>query len=148
MVALTEEPVRPEESTPFIAPPKSLAETGIDFGQIVDLSVKTLRVGGRLTAGELAKRLALPFTILGPLITFLKSEKLLELTGATSLSEQMHEFALTEKGYAKAKEAQDRSFYVGPTPVPLNEYVRKVKEQSLKNIEVNPTGVSNALSGL
>jgi predicted ATPase with chaperone activity len=148
LVALVEEPTKPEESTPFVAPPKSLADTGIDFGQIVDLSLKTLRVGGRLTAGELAKRIALPFTILAPLITFLKSEKLVELTGATSLSEQMHEFALTDKGYEKAREAQDRSYYVGPTPVPLNEYVRKVEEQSLKNIVVNPPAVFNALSGL
>lgn len=148
LVALVEEPAKSEDSPAFIAPPKSLEETGIDFGQIVDLSLKTLRVGGRLTAGELARRLALPFTILGPLITFLRSEKLVELTGAASLSEQMHEFALTDKGADKAKEAYDRSFYVGPAPVPLAQYVSRVEQQSLKNIAVSPPAVFDALSGL
>ncbi len=143
-----EKPESAARATPFRPQPTSLAETGIDFGQMIDLALKTMRFGGRLSGGELANRMGLPFVILEPLFSFLKREKLMEVVGAGSISEQLHEYALSDKGYEKATEAIDRNQYVGPAPVPLKEYIEVVKQQSVRKISVPPDVVYGALSDL
>src|SRR5690348_4892768 len=99
-----QKPVEAPRATPFRPQPADLGETGIDFGQLVDLALKTMRYSGRLSSGELANRMGLPFVILEPLFSFLKREKLMEVVGAGSISEQLHQYALSDKGYEKATE--------------------------------------------
>ncbi|HWC30894.1 MAG TPA: ATP-binding protein [Dehalococcoidia bacterium] len=110
--------------------------------------MKTLRYGGRLSGGELANRLRIPYQVAEGSIAFLKREKLVEVVGANGLVEQQYEYALSDKGYEKATEALDRNQYVGPAPVTLREYVRVVKQQSVRNVKVTPELVNEALSDL
>jgi predicted ATPase with chaperone activity len=143
-------PERTEAATPslFRPQPKTVEETGIDFAQLVDLCLKTLRHGGRLSGGELANRLKLVYQVAETPIAFLKREKLIEVVGAQGLVEQQYEYTLSDKGYEKATEALERNQYVGPAPVPLREYIAIVKQQSVRNVKVTPSRVNEALSDL
>ncbi len=143
-------PERTDAGTPalFRPQPKTIEETGIDFAQHVDLCLKTLRYGGRLSGGELANRLKLSYQVAEGTIAFLKREKLIEVVGAQGLVEQQYEYTLSDKGYEKATEALDRNQYVGPAPVTLREYVKVVKQQSVRNVKVTPDRVNEALSDL
>ena len=132
----------------FRSQPSSLDETGIDFAQHVDLHLKTFRYGGRLAGGEVASRLRLSYKVTEVVLAFLKREKLIEVVGSPGIVEQQYEYALTDKGYEKATEALDRNQYVGPTPVPLREYVAIVKNQSVRRATVTPEAVHAALSDL
>jgi predicted ATPase with chaperone activity len=132
----------------FRPQPDSIEATGIDFSQLIDLTLKTLRYGGRLAGGELARRLRLPYTVVDALLAFLRREQLIEVAGAQGIVEQQYEYALTDKGYEKATEALERNQYVGPVPVPLQEYVEVVRAQSVRSVSVTPDGVHSSLADL
>jgi predicted ATPase with chaperone activity len=136
------------ESTLFRPQPNSVEETGIDFSQHVDLCLKTLRYGGRLSGREIAGRMHLPYQVLSDVLAFLKREKLIEVVGAQGIIEQQYEYMLSDKGYEKATEALERNQYVGPVPVPLHEYVEVVKQQSVRKVKITPEIVYSALSDL
>ena len=139
-------PVR--EITPFQPQPKTIEDTGIDTAQCIDLILKTLRYGGRLSGGEVANRLKLPYKVIEGGIGFLKREKLIEVVGATGVVEQQYEYALSDKGYEKATEALERNQYVGPAPVPLRDYVIVARRQAVRGVSVTPDQVYGALSDL
>jgi len=140
------QPVR--DSIPFRPQPRTIEEAGIDAAQCVDLILKTLRYGGRLSGGEVANRLKLGYKVIEGGIAFLKREKLIEVVGANGVVEQQYEYALSDKGYEKATEALDRNQYVGAAPVPLRDYVKVVNQQSVRRATITPDGVRNALADL
>jgi hypothetical protein len=137
-----------EPETPFQPQPNSVEETGIDFGQLLDLCVKTVYYGGRPSARQISNRMALPFPVVESLLTFLKREQFLEVVGTSGLGEQQYQYALTSRGQEKAIEALDRNQYVGPTPVPFERYAQVVLEQSVRKIRVDAQAVDSALSDL
>jgi predicted ATPase with chaperone activity len=141
-----ETPLR--DIAPFRPQPKTIEETGIDTAQCIDLILKTLRYGGRLSGGEVASRLKLPYKVIEGGIGFLKREKLIETVGANGVVEQQYEYALSDKGYEKATEALERNQYVGPAPVPLRDYVKVVKQQAVRAVSISPDRVYDALSDL
>ncbi|HXH21458.1 MAG TPA: ATP-binding protein [Dehalococcoidia bacterium] len=134
--------------TPFRPQPNSVEETGIDFGQLLDLCVKTIYYGGRPSARTISSRMAMPFPIVENLLTFLKREQYIEVVGSSGIGEQQYQYALTSRGQEKAVEALERNQYVGPAPVPFEEYVEVVLEQSVRKIRVDATVVERALSEL
>ena len=134
--------------TIFRPQPWTIEETGLDAAQCFDLTLKTLRYGGRLSGGEIATRLRLSFKVIEGLLNFLKREKLIETVGAGGVVEQQYEYSLTDKGYEKATEALERNQYVGPAPVSLRDYVAVVKRQSVRQAKVTPDGVYGALADL
>lgn len=142
----SEKPVR--DSVPFRPQPKTVEDTGIDASQCIDLILKTLRFGGRLSGGEIANRMKLPYKVVEGGIGFLKREQLIEVAGANGLVEQQYEYTLADKGYVKASEALERNQYVGPAPVSLREYVQIVKQQAVRGVSITPGQVYGALSDL
>jgi len=136
------------ESIPFRPQPKTVEESGLDTSQCIDLILKTLRFGGRLSGGEIANRMKFPYRVIEGGIAFLKREQLIEVAGANGVVEQQYEYTLSDKGYVKASEALDRNQYVGAAPVPLREYVEVVKQQAVGAVSIRPGQVYGALSDL
>jgi energy-coupling factor transporter ATP-binding protein EcfA2 len=134
--------------TPFRPQPNSIEESGIDFSQLLDLCVKTIYYGGRPSARTVSARMAMPFPIVENLLTFLKREQFIEVVGSSGIGEQQYQYALTSRGQEKAVEALERNQYVGPAPVPFEQYVEVVLEQSVRKIRVDSTVVERALSEL
>src|SRR3972149_3330409 len=127
------EPIPPREDEAAFRPqPNSVEETGIGFGQILDLCTKTIYYGGRPSAREISEQMTLPFNIVETALNFLKREKFIEVVGSVGIGEQQYQYALTEKGAEKAAETLERNQYIGPTPVPFEEYVEVVKQQSVR----------------
>ena len=133
---------------PFQPQPNNVDETGIGFGQLIDLCVKTIYYGGRPSAREISEALALPFNVVETVLAFLKREKYVETVGSVGIGEQQYQYALTEKGNDKSAEALDRNQYVGAAPVPYEEYVEVVGLQSVRKLKVDAAIVDDALSGL
>jgi hypothetical protein len=139
---------RPDEAPPFRPQPNSVEESGISFGQLMDLCIKTVYYSGRPTARRISEEMALPFSVIETLLAFLKREKFLETVGSTGIGEQQYQYALSDRGNEKAAEALERNQYVGPTPVPFQEYVDVVMEQSIRQIRVDADVVDGAMSDL
>jgi hypothetical protein len=133
---------------PFRAQPTSVEETGISFGQLLDLAVKTIYYGGRPSARDISKAMALPFNVVDQLLGFLKREQFIEIVGSGGLGEQEYQYALSEKGNERAMEALERNAYVGATPIPFEDYVSVTMEQSVRQLRVDADVVDRALHDL
>lgn len=116
--------------------PQSLAETGLSRHFIYELIAKHLYKAGVLTLHELSERIALSGAVLEEVIGFLRQDAYIEILGAIEGKVGLR-YALTDRGRALALDSLIKSGYVGPAPVPLREYSRVVKAQSVHNREVS-----------
>jgi predicted ATPase with chaperone activity len=147
-VVRIEEREEDPRQAPFIPQPQTVEETGLDFGLLVDLCIKTIYYAGRPQMREISSHLALTFHIVQEILGFLKREQLCEVVGSAGLGEQNYQYTLTSKGVAKAEEVVARGRYVGPAPVPLREYLEILEKQSVKRLSADQETVKRALSNL
>ena len=154
MSSLTGAVVRIEEreedprQAPFVPQPQTIDETGLDFGLLLDLCIKTMYYIGRPRARVVSSQLGLSFHIVQEVLTFLKREQLCEVVGSAGLGEQNYQYTLTAKGAEKAEEVLTRSRYVGPAPVPFQKYLELLERQSMKHLGVAREDVERVLSNL
>ncbi len=114
-------------------PPRSIAETGLDLGFLVDLMVKTIYRMGLEQPSEIGREMKLPVGIVGKLIEAAQSTKLMETLGqlGASMTAEMR-YALTGKGREWALESLAQSEWVGPVPVTLRSYSDQMLNQSIR----------------
>ncbi len=134
--------------TPSPSAPQSLAEAGLSESQVLSLLLKTLYHQGALTGHQLAEKVALPFVILDDLLLTATQRHFVEVLGATGHSRSGYRFELTEEGQARAQSALAASRYVGPAPVPLEQFWSWVRRQSVKNTRVSREVLRAAFSDL
>ncbi len=140
----------------FVPPlASSIEDTGLPLGFLSNLALKMLYLEGDLLGYELAERMRLPHAgVVDDLLAFLKEEQLCEVKGTGSgsgglgLGRAVYRYRITDKGRAAAREAMERSQYVGPAPVPLAQYNEGIRRQSLGKSIVHRDGLEQALSHL
>ena len=132
------------------AAPKNLEETGLSMGVIADLALKILYFEGYMQASKIADAVCLPFSgVMDTVLEFLKRERMIEVKGASSgVRETGFQYAITDRGSGRARDLMERSKYVGPAPVTLDNYTDAVRAQSVKNVFVTPRDVEESLSHL
>ncbi len=131
-------------------PPRNLEETGLNLGFLSDLLMKIMYFEGYISGATIAERLKLPFTgVVDQVLEFLKREQFCEVRSASGgFGEQAYQYAISQKGREKAREALDRSQYAGAAPVPLAVYNQAMLKQSLKNFVVHQRSIRQALVDL
>ncbi len=144
-----DEEERDPNDPPFVPQPQNVEQTGLDFGLLLDLCVKCIYYSGRPMARDLAAQMALPFYIVDELLDFLKREQYCEIVGSDGgLADQGYRYALTAKGTEKAEEVLRRGQYVGAAPIPFDQYVDILGQQSVGALSVDRATVERALSDL
>lgn len=128
--------------------PESLPQTGLTLGFLSELTLRILYVRGGLLGLDLAKIVRLPFKILEEALNFLKNEKCVEVLGGDLIGRISYRFNLTELGRRRAQESMEQCAYVGPAPVPLEDYVEQVYRQAVTAIDISPEAVRAAFSHL
>ena len=113
--------------------PRSLAETGLDQGFLVDLLVKTIYRMGLEKPSEMARATKLPVGLVINLIEAAQALKMIETLGqlGASMTAEMR-YALTGKGREWALEALGQSEYFGAAPVTIEAYSDQVQNQSIR----------------
>ena len=116
------------QAIPSLAPPVpvTLADTGLPPDRLEQLLLKTL-YSGELTGLDIAERVKLPYAVLDPLITRLRTELLIEVRGASAASSASYRYALTDLGRSRALQYLEINQYTGAAPVPLAVYVAQVR---------------------
>ena len=120
---LTDEVFHPPE-------PQSIDETGVSPILIESLICKYLLQVGSTSGREIANRLCLPFGILEDMLLGLRSRQVLIHQGQAQLNDYC--YALTEQGASRARSAMQACAYVGPVPVPLDDYLMSVEAQTIR----------------
>jgi predicted ATPase with chaperone activity len=128
--------------------PETLQESGLSLGFLDDLILRTLYTRGGMLGLDLARFLCLPFKVIEEGLRFLKDEKCLEVVGGDLIGRVSYRFNLTELGRARAQDAMELCAYVGPAPVPLDDYVEQAYRQAVTGIGVTPDALRAALSHL
>ncbi len=105
--------------------PTTLAESGLQLGHIADLVLKQLYLHGTLLGGDIARATRLPFSIVDEALRALRDQKCIEVASGDLVGRVSYRFALTELGRARARESFEHCRYVGPAPVPIEQYIEQ-----------------------
>jgi predicted ATPase with chaperone activity len=128
--------------------PETLQQAGLTMGFLCDLLMRTLYTRGSLLGLDLARLVCLPFKVIEDGLRFLKDEKCVEVTGGDLIGRVSYRFTLTELGRRRAQDAMRLCAYVGPAPVPLEDYVEQTYRQAVTGITVTPEALGAAFGHL
>ncbi|MEJ2540971.1 MAG: hypothetical protein P8188_13535, partial [Gemmatimonadota bacterium] len=130
------------------AVPESVEETGLSESQISDLLMKILHQRGAMTGDQLADTIALPFPLIDDLLLTAQQRHFLEVLEAHGHGRGGYTFQLTSEGAARARAALEASRYVGPAPVPLDQFRTALERESVKDVDVRREQLESAFSDL
>jgi len=128
--------------------PDNLKEAGLSLSFINDLILRALLVRGTMVGLDIARLLALPFKVIEQPLRFLKDEKCLEVQSGNLIGEVSYRFALTDLGRGRARDAMKNCTYVGPAPVPLEDYVEQAYRQAVTGIHCVPDNLRRSFGHL
>lgn len=133
----------------LLTPPSSLDDLDIKQNMVIDILLRLTYNEGEVSTSRAEEVLKLPYRVLDELLQWFQQEHLVEVSKAVgSLGRRGYVYALTDTGRQRAKEALERTLYVGPTPVPLEKYYKSVMLQSALKQRVTRADVQGALSHL
>lgn len=142
----------PEELKNFFSvypkAPSSIEETGLDLSFVADLIMKHILFMGEFLLRDVSEKIKLPIQIVDMAVDMLRREHLVEVKGAGGYAKETYKFNITGQGKVRGAELLDICRYVGPAPVPLEEYKKLVELQTVKNIVVIESSVKKAFSHL
>jgi len=127
--------------------PDHLDELGLPDRFIEDLTLKMLYRISLPSALGLANAMRVTPTIAREALDELKRQRLIETTSASGRLESEWQYRLTDLGMHEAENAFERSKYVGPAPVPIQEYF-KVLEGDTEVGAPDPVRLARALQQL
>src|SRR5947209_11932576 len=128
--------------------PETMQQTGLSIGFLSDLLLRTLYTRGGMLGLDIARLVCLPFKIVEEALGFLKHEKCVEVLGGDLIGRISYKFNLTELGRRRAQDALRLCTYVGPAPVPLEDYVEQTYRQAVTAIDVSPEAMRAAFAHL
>ncbi|MFO0975358.1 MAG: AAA family ATPase [Planctomycetaceae bacterium] len=109
--------------------PTSLQELGLTEPFLESLVCKLLRSSGNLSGRTIASELCLPFRMVETMMERLKNRRTVMHCGSASLNDYI--FGLTDEGRRRAEQYHSECAYVGPAPVPLQDYIISVEAQAI-----------------
>ena len=124
-------PVAPEVSSGRFLPPlpESFDDLGICVSTIEQLILKMLHFQGEVIGRELAAGLGVRYSLIDGIMSQFKRQRLVEVKGSLGFGDVSAVFALSDAGRLRARDSLDTNQYVGPVPVPLEQYAAAVRAQ-------------------
>jgi hypothetical protein len=106
--------------------PATLEATGLPADHVLSLILKVL-YAGEMSGRDLSDQLKITYGILEPIVMQARLEQLIEVKRAAGTGTAGYDYALTDRGRDRARQFLDVNGYVGPAPVPLDQYVRYIR---------------------
>jgi len=129
--------------------PVKIADTGLDESFLVDLLLKSASLeAGTFSIQSITETLSLPFSVVTELVEQLKVDQLAIVRSATGYTNTTQVLELTQRGRERAESARAISQYVGAAPVPLQDYVRALLKQTVREIELDKEWIHSGLKHL
>ena len=109
--------------------PRSVEETGLPATFIEGMACKLLLALGTASGRSIAERIAIPFGVVEGIVAALRARQLIVHAGAAPFND--YYYTLTDAGRQLAQSYSKTCAYIGPSPVPLMDYVISVEAQAL-----------------
>jgi len=133
----------------LLVEPETVEDLQIPQNIIIDLILRLLFNEGNVALRRFVEVLRLHNNALNQILQWMRKEHLVEVSQASSeLGSLGYVYTLSDAGEARARDALDRSLYVGPAPVPIHQYNKIVELQTQKRQRISDVQVNNSLSGL
>ncbi len=127
--------------------PQNQAQTGLSENLLQGLVAKHLYDGGVMSLAQLSARIALAGPILEDILHFMRRQTLVEIRGPNGEASGLR-YALTDRGRAFALEELAKGGYIGPAPVPIEQYAKVVQAQSVYRHRVTQAQMRRAFAGV
>jgi len=114
---------------------RSIEQTGIRKNLLEDLALKIIYLVGEISLSELARQMGLSHKIAEELFGRLRKDQLCQVTGMTGGT---HRVVASSGGRSRALELLAQNQYVGPAPVSLEDYVDRIRSQSVLDNRITP----------
>jgi hypothetical protein len=102
--------------------PKTLEDAGLTHDFVTQLLLKVMHFGSDYSGLELARRIGLEFTVIEPVLDFLKRTHQCEIFGGSMIGGPSYRYRITDEGRRRALLFLEQSQYTGVAPVPLSQY--------------------------
>ncbi|MGI9456978.1 MAG: AAA family ATPase [Aeoliella sp.] len=126
--------------------PLTLEEVGVSPVLIEGLAIKFLLQVGTATGREISTRICLPFPLMEDLLADLRKRQVVVHTGQGQFND--YTYRLTDEGAERARGAMQACAYVGPVPVPLEDYIVSVEAQTIRAEAVQRKELAEAFKGI
>jgi predicted ATPase with chaperone activity len=124
----------------------NFADAGLNDAIIESLILRFLLALGMASGRKIAAELGLAF---GPFPDFLRQLKNQQIVAyANSASANDYVYSLTDTGRARAKAYLQECAYVGPAPVPFDDYLESVRAQSIRDQHPKEADLRRAFADL
>jgi hypothetical protein len=149
LATMIEQPRSAHACSPAVPlPPDSLEESGLSEEFVAGLVLKALYVRGTALGFDLFDMLALPMSLLDDVIQALQERRYLEVHATKGPRRGEWAFKLTSAGRKRAAEEMEVCRYVGPAPVPFEDFRRWVEIQTVERTRISEEELRGALEGL
>jgi len=140
----------PEAPAGFIPRmPDSLAASGLSAAFVEEHVLRCLYSVPQITGAQLAATCGLGFQAgIGVILDNLRQDHQVEIRGQRGIGEAGYAYVLTSKGTSRALEAQEKTLYRGPLPVPIADYIASVHAQPINASLVTRARVRRAFADL
>jgi len=129
--------------------PTTLEEAGLGQDLITQLVLKMMHFGSDFTGAEMARRLGLEFSVIEPVLDFLKRSHQCDVFGGALVGGPSYQYRITDAGRRRALLFLEQSQYTGVAPVPLKQYVEYMKTYGTsQRVMVSRERVRSAFSHL
>ncbi len=128
------------------AAPVSVTASGLDRELLLDLTVKLAHTVGQFTTSWMAERLKLTIPIVNDLLEGLTRDGMIETLGASGFMN--YRYCSTRAGRERAADLMELCGYIGPAPVPLEDYIAMIEKQGGARQQITVDEVRSAISDL
>jgi predicted ATPase with chaperone activity len=116
---------------------------------VTDLIFRILFNEGDVGVGRFSEIMRVHAQIIDEQLTAMQQDRIVEVAKAGTIGRLSYVYRLTDLGMNRARDAMDRSQYVGPAPVPLEDYNRAIELQAGNTSrKLSPMEVRQAISHL
>lgn len=129
-------------------PVQAAEELDIPLSLVVDIIYRLLFSEGDVSVGRFTEVIRVHAQLLDEVMARLKQEHMVEIAKTGALGRFSYTYRLTEEGTKRAREAMERSQYIGPVPVSLERYSEAIELQTGETRFVGPKDVQRALRSL
>jgi len=126
--------------------PRSAHDLGLSEPFLESLVAKLLLSSGAASGRTVASELCLPFKIAEATLERLRTRRLVTHAGASSFNDYVYN--LSDEGRKRAQSFHAECSYVGPAPVPVNDYIISVEAQAIGDEPIRRAELADAFQDI
>lgn len=133
---------------PLMPQTNEVDELGVSRSLVIDLFYRLLFQEREVSVTRFSDVLRVTARLADTMMSKLKQDSMVEVARTGGLNSLSYTYRLTEAGEKKARDAMERSQYVGPVPINIEVYSESVMIQSKNTSKITPDLVQKAFGKL